>query len=124
MKALRALPLLIVAAYVFYVGVKTVRPPSAGNIEHISPDRLPWYAGGTLHRATMGEWTASTDHSRLATSADFIVTMVKDLPSSMEPLKPKAVQLEKCITKGGSPMGAEYLTVRKVAAGCAVLLGY
>ena len=118
------LPLLFVATYFLYVGVELVRPPSAGYIDRISPDHLPWYAGGTLHRATMGEWTASTDDSRLATSADFIVTMVNDVPSSMEPLKPKAVELDKCITKVGSPMGAEYLTVRKVAAGCAVLLGY
>ena len=32
---------------------------------------LAWYAGGTLHSATVGEWRAADERNKLATAADW-----------------------------------------------------
>ena len=36
-----------------------------------------WYSGGTLHKATVLEWSKGTEGDQLATSADFAATILK-----------------------------------------------
>ena len=82
-----------------------------------------WYNGGTLHQATIRQWHAATEKNRLATCADFIATMNKDLPFSE--LKPRATELMECINE--ATLGLPEVQDSKVssnASACAVLLGY
>ena len=40
-------------------------------------DKKPgkWFEGGTLHQATAGQWTFASPSNRLATCADFVVSL-------------------------------------------------
>jgi hypothetical protein len=68
-----------------------------------------WYEGGTLHSAKISKWNQSSYENRLATSADWFVSITKKHNSSLQTkldrlsnsqylrsLKAFSVQLEKC----------------------------
>ncbi len=70
-----------------------------------------WYEGGTLHKATVQEWQQATYKNRLATSADWFVSITKsnnpELQEKLDALptiqylltiKKFAIQLEKCVS--------------------------
>ncbi len=74
-----------------------------------------WYEGGNLHQATVKTWRQSSYSNRLATSADWFVSITKlhnpslkrkiDNLSTSEylvALKQFAVQLEKCVSDTAS----------------------
>ena len=68
-----------------------------------APGRIPsdskWYLGGTLHKSTLGQWKRASYRNRLATAADFVVTLMKpEKPSSLTELKKFAKELEASIT--------------------------
>ncbi len=65
------------------------------------PKSVPWYAGGTLHKATVSEWNAATARNRLATSADFVAAVAKDKRLDDSELLMRSIALEKCISTGG-----------------------
>ena len=57
-----------------------------------------WYAGGTLHGATIAEWKEATDANKLATCVDFIASIhqlgiLKFTITTIESIKPYANQL-------------------------------
>src|SRR5687767_11438825 len=93
-----------------------------------------WYEGGNLHKKTGLEWLEASTENRLATSADFVVTLLK--PKSMaelEGMKPKAVELSACITKSYERpknmstkkwAAAGKRPATEIAVACAILLGY
>jgi hypothetical protein len=61
-----------------------------------------WYVGGTLHKATMKEWSQATYENKLATASDFAVTLLKTEGISAKTLsyteitvKPLAIELVK-----------------------------
>jgi hypothetical protein len=70
-----------------------------------------WYEGGTLHTATVSKWNQSSYKNRLATSADWFVSITKKHNLSLQwkldhlsnsqhlsSLKAFSAQLEKCIS--------------------------
>lgn len=74
-----------------------------------------WYEGGNLHQATVKTWRQSSYSNRLATAADWFVSITKsnnpNLKRKMDnlstseylvALKQFAVQLEKCVSDTAS----------------------
>jgi len=74
-----------------------------------------WYEGGTLHQATVKIWRQSSYSNRLATAADWFVSITKSHNPSLKrkldtlsatqylsALKKFAVQLEKCVSDTAS----------------------
>ena len=70
-----------------------------------------WYEGGTLHTATVSKWNHSSYKNRLATSADWFVSITKKHNLSLQwkldqlsnsqhlgSLKAFSAQLEKCVS--------------------------
>lgn len=85
---------------------------------------LPWFEGGTLHRATLREWNAATPANRLATAADFAATILKSRRLSMDQLRPKAVELVEAIRPSAEDPKLGSMKVSEVAATSAMLLGW
>ncbi|GJI97033.1 hypothetical protein RugamoR57_37510 [Duganella caerulea] len=81
-----------------------------------------WYVGGTLHRATLSEWTASTSSNQLATLADIVGKTL----SLRDPVavRPMAEQVQACINvvAANKKMGTQ--PVADTAVGCMFQLGY
>ena len=82
-------------------------------------ERYEWYSGGTLHHATMREWSQATYHNRLATCADFVVGTLErqgTTVTSIEAIKPLAADLERGISNTNTDGVADNCTVPDVAA--------
>ena len=81
-----------------------------------------WYSGGTLHRATLSEWRASTGSNQLATLAD-IVGKPLNLRDPVA-VKPMAEQVKARINvlAANKKMGTQ--PVADTAVGCMYQLGY
>jgi len=80
-----------------------------------------WYAGGTLHKATISEWKAATDKNKLATCADFVLSQNKGMDFNV--LKIKANALVTCIDEAvGGHSTVDNEKVSKIAAQCMILL--
>ncbi|MBK1693163.1 hypothetical protein CKO09_00185 [Chromatium weissei] len=87
-----------------------------------------WYEGGTLHRATIEKWIASDYKDRLATSADFFVSISrKENPRLLdgvgsiflEKIKVHATELEKCISEiGAEPKVSHGFLAAELGAMC------
>jgi len=88
------------------------------------PSPLPWYEGGTLHRATLHQWSAATDANRLATAADFAATFLKAHRLSMDQLRPKAMELVEAIRESAEDKTLDAMRVSEVAAACAIILDW
>jgi tetratricopeptide (TPR) repeat protein len=82
-----------------------------------------WYTGGTLHEKTVAEWRTASAGDRLATSADFVMTVGKyqTLPSD---LRKRAADLQTCISEAVAGGQVDHQNVSEIAATCAVLMGY
>ena len=88
-----------------------------------------WNDGGTLHRATIGEWKRATYRNKLATAADvaLISKMVERkvrASGSMETLKVYAKQLVICIDEAAAFSGNEHLKMSSLSAPCALTMGW
>jgi len=86
-----------------------------------------WFEGGTLHRATVGEWNRAADSNKLATCADWIAGwekhgLTKKKYGSMEELRADAVELRTCLNEAVQPLREEE-KVAPYAALCAGQLG-
>jgi hypothetical protein len=81
-----------------------------------------WYEGGNLHKADGTEWKKATEHNKLATCADFTMTIAKrngETPSVFSAKFKKASEsLKDCIDKFYKLSGSENTTVTKVAIEC------
>lgn len=81
-----------------------------------------WYSGGNLHKTDGTEWGKATEHNKLATCADFVITIAKrhgETPSvfSLE-YKKASESLKDCINKFYEISGSKNTTVTKAAIGC------
>lgn len=82
-----------------------------------------WYIGGNLHKKSMLDWKNATEANKLATCADFIARINKDL--SLTELKDKASTLKDCMdetTKGTN--ASDHNKVSEIGALCLVTMGY
>lgn len=81
-----------------------------------------WYEGGNLHKADGTEWKKATEHNKLATCADFTMTIAKrngETPSVFSSdFKKASESLKNCIEKFYNLSGSENTTVTKAAIGC------
>ncbi len=90
-----------------------------------APEPKAWYSGGTLHGATMSEWSRSPYADRLATSADFVTKMMQMDGQTIPPvdeIRPMAEQLERNISAANTDGVADNQGVATVAATCWVLM--
>ena len=90
---------------------------------------VKWYAGGSLHRANVGEWRSASRSNRLATAADWALTgsAIKNKvmkSDSIETLRPFANDLVTCVDEAASPSGYDDVGASELAAACVVLLGW
>jgi len=82
-----------------------------------------WYEGGSLHKAKISNWKASTDKNKLATCADFMATV--DNSVSMDELKKRATNLKNCIDKAVEGLEiTNNQSVSGIAASCITIMGY
>ena len=76
-------------------------------------DAGPWYAGGTLHDKTFGDWIAATPRNRLATAGDWITAVQRNRygesssPSGSR-LRQLATELRDCVDDATAGAGPEY----------------
>ena len=81
-----------------------------------------WYKGGTLHKANGTQWEKATDHDKLATCADFTMTLAQrsgETPSvRSEKFKQASESLMDCINNFFELSGSELTTVSKAAIQC------
>lgn len=96
------------------------------------PDGKKWYEEkGTLHRSTVGEWKAASYENRLATSADWFVSITKEFNPVLHrelkrlkfdeylgAMKNGAIQLEKCVSGRVSKMKYPNIKTATIAAFC------
>jgi hypothetical protein len=78
-------------------------------VQDDEPARANWFEGGTLHKATMEQWSRATYANRLATSADFVKRLLKMNrlePQHLASLRKVAVELEEGISAAGGPLTA------------------
>jgi hypothetical protein len=101
--------------------------PTAGEKSHSSAyaksNDDKWYSGGNLHKKNIRDWKNASDANKLATCADFIAGVKKDL--SLIDLKEEASQLRDCIneaTKGTDT--SDHSKVNEIGALCLVTMGY
>lgn len=102
------------------LGLLLIHPPFADS---------EWYSGGTLHRATVGEWRSAPRRDKLATAADWALAhdRVKNKvmrSGSMQTLRPFAADLVACVDSAAGSSGNNSLRVSRLAASCMVLLGW
>ena len=94
---------------------------SGDNENKTSSTKDEWYAGGTLHKATILEWKVATNKNKLATCADFVAYKNKDI--KLNKLKIKASALQTCIDETvNGHSSADNETVSKIAAQCMLLM--
>lgn len=88
-------------------------------------EELKWYQGGTLHKATLGEWKVAPYRDRLATSADMVVGtyQVDGIPvPSLDVIRSQAIELEAGISEVAKEPSASGRTVSETAAVLTVLM--
>ena len=88
-----------------------------------------WYSGGSLHRATVGQWKMASYSNKLATAADWAITrpFVENQvrkKGSMDALKPFATQMMNCVDQAADGEGYSNTKVSELAAACALLMGW
>lgn len=76
-------------------------------VGHASADE--WYQGGTLHGSTLEEWTLANEAEKLATSSDYIVSVLGE-EQVLEPqaLKSKAGDVVECVDTLVPVIGKSY----------------
>lgn len=82
-----------------------------------------WYQGGTLHDKSVEQWKAASYDNRLATSADFAITL-GEYEAIPQDLKEQARVFESCISEAVKGEVVNDKPVSEVGATCGVLLGY
>ena len=80
-----------------------------------------WYSGGTLHKSDISEWKNSTEKNQLATCADFVAVVNKDMKIS--DLKFEAQQLKDCINEATRGLeSTNSMKVSEIASQCMILM--
>lgn len=78
---------------------------------------LPWYAGGTLHSATIAEWRAADQRNKLATAADWAVQGFDTVAG----LEQNAKELLACVDEAAKAV-SDTDTVTDLAVTCIILM--
>ena len=101
-------------------GCATPQERSSGSSAPSAPSVESWFTGGTLHRATVGEWKSATHQNKLATAADWLVaTRWKGHMNSLadaDRIKPKAEALVNAVDGAVNAEGIDTMKVNEVAA--------
>jgi hypothetical protein len=97
--------------------------PETENKESISNSTSEsWYEGGNLHKDDGTDWKKATEHNKLATCADFTMTIAKrngEEPSVFSAdFKKASESLKDCIDKFYRLSGSENTTVTKAVISC------
>lgn len=98
----------------------TLRPTLAPT-EAPTVTPIPWYAGGTLHSASLTEWRSADHRNKLATSADWAVQGF----DTVSGLEQKATELLACVEEAFDSYVATHKetdTVTDIAVGCVILM--
>ena len=97
-----------------------------------SPDSDTWYKGGTLHNTTVEQWKEGTTKDKLATLADLLAFMDKDLkddsmrtPENMKPLYKNTKRMVQCVDEKAdeASTAAAARPMRFIALRCLLELG-
>jgi hypothetical protein len=88
-----------------------------------------WYAGGTLHKANVAEWSGATPENKLATAADWTVSIIgtrKTQSMGMDQVRVLASSLVECVdvSTKGVEQDVATTSVTELAAACAILMGW
>lgn len=90
-----------------------------------------WYAGGTLHKASIAEWKSANRKNKLATCAHFVANVkklngesYKDFSETGNAIK-DAEKMLTCLDGAVSADTENYkgMKIGEVAASCAILMG-
>jgi len=88
----------------------------------------PWYEGGTLQKAVVGDWIKATPENQLATSGDFIASLsaVTDISkvsvSEEKEIKKRAENLRTCVNETIKEAGAAHdKSVAELVVMCEIL---
>ncbi|MGK5087040.1 hypothetical protein WDW86_05735 [Bdellovibrionota bacterium FG-2] len=117
-------PLLFVCAVGIAVILEIGAFATESGLRHLKLAQDPpknWNLGGTLQDVKMKKWVKAPYWNRLATSADWILVLLKEID------KEKAVELEACVSEVGKGKKSSFLnaqTTMGVAFSCAVFMGY
>lgn len=90
-----------------------------------------WYDGGTLHKKNIKEWKNAVIKNKLATCADFIVTLTPKqkkgllFENNAKILKERAGSLVICISTAVLDIKeVDHLAISEIAVVCALMLGF
>ena len=89
-----------------------------------------WYAGGTLHGATVSNWNKASYSNKLATAADWVVNISPRIKAevqqsgSMDALRSYAAELVTCVNEAAAGQGYGNVNVGELAASCGVIMGW
>jgi hypothetical protein len=93
---------ILVLSYVMG-GDTTKENKKAINIDNEKKEIRAWYSNGTLHQSSIKEWKLATSENKLATSADWIMSVNKSIEKkvtdsgTMDTLMPYSIELVSCI---------------------------
>jgi hypothetical protein len=80
-----------------------------------------WYSGGTLHKSFISEWKTASDKNKLATCADFVALVNKNMKIS--DLKYEAEQLRDCIDEATRGLeSTNSMKVSDIASKCITIM--
>jgi hypothetical protein len=88
-----------------------------------------WYVGGNLYNATAGEWHKSSYENKLATAANWTlmdpnIRKISNKSSSMETVRPYAIELVACVDQVSVGDSYAKKNVSSLAAACIVSMGW
>ena len=97
--------ILVFAIVVFMLGCSNEPENKTKTVNKIETKEkvLEWFEGGSLHNSTIEEWKQARYENKLATSADWIITVSEPIKSvvrqsgDVNVLKPYATELVVCI---------------------------
>lgn len=128
-KKMRNIVSILVAIVVLYSCWIIVSRSGGNNNDNVSKNNVSnnnidtsWFAGGTLHKATVKEWRNATYANRLATSADFIAATQDVDFGDMTAFKNMARDLETCISTAVSDGDVDNEKVATISAMCTIQL--
>lgn len=86
-----------------------------------------WYAGGTLHDASVSQWNRASEGNQLATMADFAISsqLVQNAirQNGSDVLLGYAVTLHTCVDEATSDPSFGHFSIAEIGAACMALTG-
>ncbi len=87
-----------------------------------------WYENGSLHRGSVTDWNRATYANKLATAADWSITIPQiekkvKKSGSVDTVRPFAIELVACINEAATAAGKDK-KVSEIAAMCMIVMGW